>query len=60
MNINCPLCKRKVMSWDEKSTIPKKSRCNKCDKLVCFDPVTKEIKTETVPARYTSSGMKFY
>jgi len=60
MNINCPLCKKKVMTWDEKSTIPRKVKCRTCEKLVVFDPQTRETKTEKVSERYTSSGMKFY
>lgn len=60
MDINCPKCKRKVMTWDEKCSIPLKTKCDKCKKLIAFDPATKKITAEEVPERYTSSGMKFY
>lgn len=58
--IYCPKCGRKVASYDGKSTINIKVKCNYCKKLVVFDFENGEIYQEKLPLRTTGSGMRFY
>lgn len=57
--IYCPLCKRKVGTYDGKSMIPKIYKCNKCKKRVLFKPEEKSIEIKPIPQRNCSSGMTF-
>jgi endogenous inhibitor of DNA gyrase (YacG/DUF329 family) len=58
--IYCPRCKRKVATWDGKSSAYPIGKCEKCDKVVVYDLEKDEIRTKKIPARTTSSGMRFY
>ncbi len=58
--IYCPTCGRCVTSWDGKSVANPIGKCKKCNKIVIFDVKKQEIKTNKVPERTTSSGMRFY
>ena len=40
--IYCPKCGRKAMQHDGKSEITKSVKCQKCKKLVVFNPITNE------------------
>lgn len=59
-NVYCPVCNRKVASWDGKSTIPIHVNCKKCEKRVIFDPETKKAEAKEIPHRPFSSGLRFY
>lgn len=59
-SIYCPICNRKVASWDEKSTIPIHVNCKKCKKRIIFDPETRKTEAKEIPERPFSSGLRFY
>lgn len=58
--VYCPKCKRKVATWDGKTTINIIAKCQKCNKLVVYDIENRETKVKDIPARNTSSGKTFY
>lgn len=58
-NIYCPICHRKVGSYDGKSTMNKYIECRKCRKMVCFYPERNETEIKNLPKRASSSGMTF-
>ena len=58
--IYCPKCRRKVATWDGRSTINILVKCKKCNKLVVYDVESEEVKIKAIPPRATSSGMRFY
>lgn len=59
-SIYCPICKRKVATWDGKSTIPILVNCGKCKKRIVFDMETGETKAREIPPRVSSSAKTFY
>lgn len=58
--VYCPKCKRKVATWDGKTTINIIVKCQKCNKLVVYDIDNKLTRIKDVPIRATSSGKTFY
>lgn len=58
--IYCPSCKRKVATWDGKSTINIQVKCNKCKKLVVYKIDSEQTIIKDLPERSQSSGMRFY
>ena len=58
--VYCPKCKRKVATWDGKTTINIIVKCRKCNKLVVYDIDNKLTRIKDVPVRTTSSGKTFY
>lgn len=58
--IHCPICKRKVATWDGKSQSYISTNCKKCKKRIVYKPDTQEIEVKNIPERDTSSGMRFY
>lgn len=58
--IFCPSCKRKVGTYDGRSTSNYITRCNKCRKCVIYHVDTKEIEIKPLPQRNCSSGLTFY
>lgn len=58
--IYCPLCKRKVMTWDGKTKTPISCACRKCNRLVTFNPIDGKRKTSAIPQRTTASGMRIW
>ena len=58
--IYCPICGRKVATWDGRSTINISVRCKKCDKLVVYDVENEKTEIKEIPKRTASSGMRFY
>lgn len=58
--IYCPSCNRKVATYDGKSTTDITVACEKCRKLVVYDPVWNVTKTTEIPSRKTASGCRFY
>lgn len=58
--IYCPKCGRKAMQHDGKSEITKSVKCQKCKKLVVFNPITNEVKNTPVPERTCASGKRYY
>lgn len=57
--IYCPRCGSKVATWDGKSTMNVMAKCNKCRKRIVYYVDTGEIDIKDIPARSTSSGMRF-
>ena len=58
--IYCPICGRKVATWDGRSTFNISAKCKKCKKLVVYNVENEETKIKEIPQRETSSGMRFY
>lgn len=58
--ITCPVCGKGIAHWDGRGTIPIERKCDKCDKLIIFHPVTKTKKVTEMPQRKFSSGKRFY
>lgn len=58
--IYCPKCGRKAMTHDGKSEISKAVKCQRCKKLVLFNPMTNEVKNIPVPERTCASGKRYY
>ena len=57
--IYCPLCRRKVATYDGYSKMPVVRNCNKCKKQIIYYPLSGEIKYKKIPPRATSSGKTF-
>ena len=58
--IYCPRCKRKVATWDGKSKINVRKKCENCEKVVLFHVDTQETEIIATPQRKSSSGVTFY
>lgn len=58
--IYCKLCKRKIATWDGKSTITIMVNCKKCKKSIVFTPRTQKTEIKPMLTRNCSSGMRFY
>ena len=58
--IYCPICGRKVATWDRKSKSDIVVGCKKCNRLVVFHTATEEIEIKFKPKRTQASGMRFY
>ena len=59
-SVYCPRCKRKVATWDGKSKINVKARCNKCKNAVLYHVGTDETEIISSDTRKTISGVTFY
>lgn len=59
-NIYCPICGRKVMKHDSWGTIPIYAKCNKCNKVVCYEPNTNQVTVKNIPPRNTSNSGRIY
>lgn len=59
-NIYCTQCNRTVMRYDEKGTSVLQAKCNKCNMLITYNPITDKLKISKLPSRNTSSGVRFY
>lgn len=57
--IYCPLCNRKVATWNKKSKMDIISKCRKCNKRVIFRVESQEIEIKNIPPRSQSSGVNF-
>lgn len=60
MDIRCPLCSRKVMTWQGISYMQKEVKCRNCNVLVIYDPCRNEIDVTRVTKRTGSSGVRFW
>lgn len=60
LNIYCPRCRRKCHTHDGRGTLYVQKKCNNCNKLVVYNPKTKETMLKPLPERVCSSGMRFY
>lgn len=58
--IYCPRCGRRVACWDGKASMYISNTCNKCGKLIVFNPSDQKTEMKNVPARNQSSGKRFY
>lgn len=58
--IYCPICGRKVATWDRKSKTDIVVGCKKCNRLVVFHTATEEIEIKFKPKRTQASGKRFY
>lgn len=58
-SINCPLCKKKVGTYDGRATINIISNCKKCKKRIVYHPETGLTEAKPIPPRYCSSGYEF-
>lgn len=58
--IYCPRCKRKVSTWDGRSTMNVIANCKKCRMRVVYCVNTQKIEIKNIPPRNCSSGMTFY
>lgn len=54
----CPICKKEIMKISGNNYIDKK--CTECNRLIVYNPDTKETKAIRMPQRNTSSGCRFY
>lgn len=59
-NIYCPECGRKVMKHDNWGTIPIYAKCNKCNKVVCYEPKTQKATIKKIPPRNTANSGRIY
>ena len=59
-SILCPHCGWKVMTYDNKGTMPMKSRCKNCRLLVTYFPTENKTIVGRVPERENSGGKRFY
>lgn len=59
-SIYCPICGRKVATYDGKSKTNVLSDCRKCNKRVVYSVDTDKTEAKKIPARGTSSGKTFY
>lgn len=59
-DVKCPLCHKKVATYDGKGEIAIRVLCKDCDRHVIYNPWTKETKTAKKLERNTSSGVTFY
>lgn len=59
-SILCPHCGWKVMTYDDKGSMPMKSRCKNCRLLVTYLPTEKKTIVGKVPSRNAVSGKRFY
>lgn len=57
--IYCPICGRKIATYDGKQTIDIKTKCNKCNKIITYYVASGSTVVSKVE-RTTSSGMRFY
>ena len=58
--IYCPICKRKVFSWDGKIKQALDAKCKNCNKLVVFYPSTNETVIKPLPKANSASGKRLY
>lgn len=58
--VYCPRCKRRVASWDGKSTSNVVANCRKCNKRIVFHTDALEVEVKEIPERHCSSGVTFY
>ena len=58
--IICPQCSRKVGRYDGRSKMEYSTKCNKCGKLVTYNPETNEVELKPMPQRHCGSGLRFY
>lgn len=58
--IYCPICGRKVGTYDGKSKINKIMDCKKCRKRIIYHVDTDQLKVKQIPQRNTSSGVTFH
>ena len=58
--IYCPICNKKLGSYDGRGTIPKVIDCKDCKKRVVFNPETGKTEVMNIPSRNTASGKTFY
>lgn len=58
--VYCPGCGRRVFKTDTKFKMPLQAKCEKCNKLVLYDPESERIKLSDIPGRKTSSGKNFW
>ena len=57
--IYCPKCKRKVGTYDGRSTINKLCKCKHCNIGITYDINTLETRVRKLSERKTSSGVTF-
>ena len=57
--IYCPLCNRKVATWNPKIDMDIISKCRKCNKRVIFRVESEKIEIKDIPPRSQSSGVNF-
>lgn len=58
--IQCPLCWRKVATYDGKSKINVIVDCRKCNMRVIYDVEKDKTEVKKIPHRETSSGKTFH
>ena len=58
--IYCPICGRKVGTYDGKSTINKVMDCRKYNKRIVYHVKTDEVEVKKIPIRNSSSGVTFH
>lgn len=58
--IYCPICRRKVATYDGRATINKIAKCKKCDLQVVYDVASDETTVKPLPKRGSSSGAVLY
>lgn len=56
-NIYCPRCKRKVGTYDGRSTFTMTYKCRNCEKYITYSPADGKTKIKSTPQREVSSGI---
>ena len=57
--VYCPICKRKVATWDGKSKINVRKKCENCKRVVLFHVDSQKTEIIVTPKRQCSSGVTF-
>lgn len=58
--IYCPICGRKVMTYDLRVKNTLHAKCKKCKKVVAINTITGKIYIDEHCERTTASGMRFF
>lgn len=58
--IYCPICGRRVLRYDGKTTMNLSSLCRKCNKLVCYYPEDGTVVVKSKPNRISTSGKRYW
>ena len=59
-NIYCPECGRKVMTHDQKGTIPISNLCKKCKKIITYIPEEQKVIVKNKDRYISSYGKRIY
>ena len=59
ITIYCPRCGRKTGTHDGRGTLPKTTKCSKCNVRVIYNPKTMQTKVKRFEQGFSSAGKMF-